>query len=365
MNACKICKKESNLIPEHIGVCLSCIREHPAKAIEIVSDTHRESRRAYGLPEFPPKVEKGVRCNLCVNECIIPDGEMGYCGLRSNVNGRLRGVSSLRAKVSWYYDPLPTNCVADWVCAGGTGAGYPEYAYSRGPEYGYKNLAVFFHACSLNCLYCQNWHFKEETLRDETVSIERFISAVTEDTSCICFFGGDPSPQLPFALRASRLALKHKRNRILRICFETNGTMNPSLLKKIMELALETGGTVKFDLKAWDDALHRVLTGITNKRTIENFRLAAGYIKYRREPPLLVASTLLVPGYIDEEEIESIARFISSLDPEIPYSLLAFYPHFYIHDLPLLKRKRADKLLQIAQDAGLRRVRLGNIHLLK
>jgi len=62
-------------------------------------------------------------------------------------------------KLSWYHDPLPTNCVADWVCSGGTGAGYPKYAHCPGPELGYSNLAVFFHACTFNCLYCQNWHF--------------------------------------------------------------------------------------------------------------------------------------------------------------------------------------------------------------
>jgi len=84
------------------------------------------------------------------------------------MRGRLVGISSREGKLLWYHDPLPTNCVGDWVCAGGTGAGYPEYAYSSGPECGYKNLAVFFNACSFNCLYCQNWHFRKETFEPLT-----------------------------------------------------------------------------------------------------------------------------------------------------------------------------------------------------
>jgi len=79
-------------------------------------------------------------------------------------------VSSARDKLSWYHDPLPTNCVGDWVCAGGTGAGFPEYAHSPGPEHGYSNLAVFFHACSFNCLYCQNWTFLQHWGLDKTTS---------------------------------------------------------------------------------------------------------------------------------------------------------------------------------------------------
>lgn len=63
-------------------------------------------------------------------------GEWGYCGLRRNSRGRLEGVSADRGKFSWYHDPLPTNCVGDWVRPGGTGCGYPTYAYSGGAEFG-------------------------------------------------------------------------------------------------------------------------------------------------------------------------------------------------------------------------------------
>ena len=50
-------------------------------------------------------------------------------------------------------------------------------------------------------------------------------------------------------------------------------------------------------------------------------------------PPLLIASTLLVPGYVNENEVGGIARFIASINPDIPYSLLAYCPHFYMSDL--------------------------------
>jgi pyruvate formate lyase activating enzyme len=74
-----------------------------------------------------------------VNECSIPEGETGYCGVRTNRGDRITGVIAEEGKLSWYHDPLPTNCVGDWVCPGGIGAGYPTYAYRNGPETGYKN----------------------------------------------------------------------------------------------------------------------------------------------------------------------------------------------------------------------------------
>jgi len=165
MAECKLCNIASNDISKEIGVCLKCIRERPADALPIAMPAHVRSRAAFGLPEKPPKDPQGIPCTICVNECKIPENGMGYCGLRRNERGKLKGVSPKKGRLSWYHDPLPTNCVGDWVCAGGTGTGYPEYAYCSGPEYGYKNLAVFFHACSFNCLYCQNWHFRKETLK--------------------------------------------------------------------------------------------------------------------------------------------------------------------------------------------------------
>jgi pyruvate formate lyase activating enzyme len=356
---CKLCNVASNDISKELGVCLRCIRERPADALPIAMRAHAKIRAAFGLPKKPPKDPRGVPCKICVNECRIPENGTGYCGLRKNERGRLAGVSSEEGKLSWYHDPLPTNCVGDWVCAGGTGAGYPEYAYGPGPEYGYNNLAVFFHACSFNCLYCQNWHFRKETLSRSTTSVDKFVSDINEETSCICYFGGDPAPQTPFALGASRLALERKKGRILRICWETNGSMNPGLLDEMTELALASGGCIKFDLKAWDNNLHMALTGNTNKRTLDNFSKAGEKIGLRLVPPLLVANTLLVPGYIDEAEIKSIARFIASINPDIPYSMLAFYPHFYMSDMPLTEKIFAGRCLETARKEGLK-----NVHLL-
>jgi pyruvate formate lyase activating enzyme len=364
MSLCNICSASSKYISKELGVCLKCIREKPDYALPIAMQAHNKSRSIFKLPEIPPKDPNGVPCRICANECIIPDGKTGYCGLRKNVKGKLTGVSLDKGNLSWYHDPLPTNCVADWVCPGGTGAGYPEYAYTQGPEKGYKNLAVFFHACSLNCLYCQNWHFRRVSLKQQTLSIEKLVSDVDKKTSCICYFGGDPTPQLPFALNASRLAIEKNKGRILRICWETNGTMNKVLLDKMIDISLDSGGCIKFDLKAWNENLNIALTGCSNKKTLENFSRVGEKIYKRPIPPLLIASTLLVPGYIDENEIRGISRFIASINTEIPYALLAFYPNFYMSDMPTTTKELAIRCLKSAQEEGLKNVRIGNVHLL-
>lgn len=227
-----------------------------------------------------------------------------------------------------------------------------------------KNLAIFFIGCSFNCLFCQNWHYRNQINRPPSISINKLLKSIDNRTSCICYFGGDPASQLPFSIEFSKRAIKARRDGILRICWETNGTMHPKLLEKIMELALSTGGCVKFDLKAFDERLNLALCGITNKRTLENFALAASYIRKRREPPILIASTLLVPGYIDSKEVFDIANFISKFDRSIPYSLLGFAPNFYMSDLPCTSQRHAQDCKTAAEKAGLINVNIGNRQLL-
>jgi pyruvate formate lyase activating enzyme len=362
---CEICGRRSPLVSGALGVCGECIQE--GKGVPQVRRVHARSREPFGLPPVPPQEPEGVRCGLCGNGCRIPLGGKGYCGLRANEGGRLGhlGGTPERAIVEWYHDPLPTNCVAGWFCPGGTGSGYPRFSHTKGsPEYGYKNLAVFYGACSLDCLFCQNWRFRERT-RDlrPVMSAEELAEKVNERTSCICYFGGDPTPQMPHAIRTSELALKRAGGEILRICFETNGTMARAQLRRAARLSLESGGCIKFDLKAWSEALVIALTGISNRQTLRNFEWLAEYGMGRREPPFLTASTLMVPGYVGPEEVEPIARFIGDLDPEIPYSLLAFSPQYRMADLPPTSRKEAEACLAAAR-RHLKRVRIGNLSLL-
>jgi len=362
---CLRCGRESGEISEALQLCLHCIRGHFDEVLPQIEEAHRVARRPFDLPLKPPQDPKGVSCGICSNGCRIPDGGEGYCGLRRNRGGVLEGVKSGEGNLGWYYDSLPTNCVADWVCPGGSASGYPRFSYSRGPEYGYKNLAVFYQACSFDCLFCQNWSFRQRVHQKERTSAGKLAQFADDQTSCICFFGGDPTPQLPHSLMTSQIALERNQGRILRVCWETNGSMNLSLLRRMAEIAYESGGCIKFDLKAWNERVHFSLCGVSNKRTMKNFKYLGRWVNKRPDPPFLIASTLLVPGYIDDQEIRGISRLIASVSPEIPYALLAFHPQFCFVGLPTTSRSHALRCKEIAEEAGLRRVRIGNAHLLK
>jgi pyruvate formate lyase activating enzyme len=345
---CQVCGK-TGLVARSLAACVDCIRDHPQQVMPHIRQVQEASRREFDLPPAPPRDPEGVACRLCVNECLIPDGGRGFCGLRTNCGGRLVHLAGTAARgiLHWYRDPLPTNCVAAWVCEG------------RG-KHGYHNLAVFYGACTFNCLYCQNWQYRSMSPMDEAMTAEELAEAADSRTFCVCYFGGDPAAQMLHALATSRILAEQG----IRICWETNGSMHPRLLDQAVELALDTGGCIKFDLKAYDPSLHTALTGVNNERTLNNLARAVERIAERPQPPLVVASTLLVPGYVDSREVGQLASFIASLDPNIPYSLLGFHPHFFLPDLPRTSVRHAEECEQAAREAGLVNVHIGNRHLL-
>jgi pyruvate formate lyase activating enzyme len=347
---CVLCETSSPLISSGLPVCLQCIRAEPVRAQAVAAAMHREERRAFRLPVTPPRTSGGVRCPLCVQECRIGEGERGYCGLRTVRNAKIVHLAGTpqRGLLHWYRDPLPTNCVADWVCTGSRHAGC-------------HNLAVFYGSCTLDCLFCQNWHFRHfSPTRTPMVSAAALAAVANEQTYCVCFFGGDPASQMPHALAAA----EQLAARGVVVCWETAGTSHPKLLDRAVALSFQTGGCVKFDLKACDAQLHIALTGTSNRRTLENFARAARRALDRAAPPLVVASTLLVPGYVHADEVERIARFIAGVNPDIPYALLGFAPQFYMSDLPCTSVQHAEEALAAARAAGLTNVRIGNRHLL-
>lgn len=71
-----------------------------------------------------------------------------------------------------------------------------------------------------------------------------------------------------------------------------------------------------FDLKAWDESLHRELTGVSNVRTLANFRRLADLARVRVRIPV-------VPG-LNDGEIPALATFLADY-PQVEVEPLAYH----------------------------------------
>lgn len=351
---CTLCGFESSEISSSIKVCVECLRNNPKEALVFSKKLHEKWRRSIGFSIEPSR--GGKRCRFCVNECEIPPNGVGYCGVMKNFDGKLTPVTGRfdRAYLRWYLDPHPTNCVVLPVC--------PEKKNT-----GFYNLAVFLAGCNLDCLFCQNIDHKymlsNGEMRDgEIVSVDQLVKVADQKrVSCVCYFGGDPIPWSPFLLNASKKMGK-------RICWETNGLMDEEMAKQMALISLESGGIIKIDWKAFTPSVYEALCGMNGEGVLERLKKNVSFISSmdeRRDPPLLVVSTLIVPHYVDEIEVGKIAHFLAQIDENIPYVLLAFAPQHLIHDVPTTSREQMERVFDAVTSAGLKRVYIGNVWLLR
>jgi pyruvate formate lyase activating enzyme len=315
---------------------------HREKLIEL----HAKGRLQVNLPPRPPDNPEGIQCLFCANDCRMGEGDYGFCGLRRNERGALVEESGREAGLAHtYMDRLPTNCCASWFCRGSREEGY--------------NLAVFLYGCSFDCLYCQNSEHKLLE-RAPILTVEQLVQRAADPrVACVCFFGGSPEPQFSFVREAAeRISVQGKREK--HICFEWNGSGNPTQVKYMAELAHNTGGTVKFDLKASHPNIHAALCGVDGSATMKNFTLTSQLYPHE---DVITATTLLVPYYVDEMEVDGIASVIATVNPRIPYSLLVFHPDYYLDDLPITPREQVFSCFDAA-NKHLQRVHIGNKNLL-
>jgi pyruvate formate lyase activating enzyme len=378
MGTCIFCGKTDKTISKILQVCRNCILHEDWTVIKpYIMSIHNQIRKHEDLPYIPPKTEGPnikLKCNYCVNECILLESDVSYCGLRNikkNQSGELPFPSKTKGYIHGYIDGNPTNCCNSWFCPAGTSKGYPTYSINKGPEYGTYSYAAFLYGCTFSCLFCQNAshkHFSKRYLFDVETLANQIVK--NEKITCLCYFGGTPESQLPFTIHLAEKILekikKKDKSRIFRICWEWNGSGNRDLVEKCMEIAVKTGGNIKFDLKSFNKKLNLALCGVSNSRTLENFKfLAEKYFGTRgKEMPEMSACTLMVPEYVNHEEVEQITKFISEKNNEIPYSLLVFHGAYQMIDLPITPIKQAEKCLEVAKKYLLN-VNLGNKFLLE
>jgi pyruvate-formate lyase-activating enzyme len=167
----------------------------------------------------------------------------------------------------------------------------------------------------------------------------------------IAFTGGDLACQPDFYCLAAA-EIKAQREDLW-VLFETNGY---GLTSRNLD-RFKVSGIDAFwlDIKASDDAIHRALTGCSNEGIL---RLPDEIIKRHF---VLEVLSLCIPGWVEADQIEKIAHMLSDVDPEIPFTILAFFPEYLLKNVPSPNLEQMLDAYHRAKGKGLTQVRLGNI----
>jgi len=146
---------------------------------------------------------------------------------------------------------------------------------------------------------------------DSKGRLVEFLEEVKErlkglDIKYVILVGTEPSidPSLP---------------KVTRMLKEYFGAYNMLLTNGVKLTDMTDVDEVMFSLKALDEDIYRTYTGRSNRKVLENLK------KIYDTGMKLQVETVLIPGLIDEYEVERIAHFIAGIDPEIPYRIDAYF----------------------------------------
>ncbi len=165
----------------------------------------------------------------------------------------------------------------------------------------------------------------------------------------VAFTGGDLTCCPEFYQECTRLI---KAETDLWVMIETNGY---GLTPKNLDLLKEAGvDSFWLDMKAYDEGNHKWLTGCFNRHLLRvpEEILKRGFV--------LEVVSLYIPNLVETPDLRKIAKMLVELDPDIPFTILAFIPEYQMKRYKSPKASEMVEAYHAVKAVGLRNVRLGN-----
>ncbi len=247
-----------------------------------------------------------------------------------------------------------------------------EKSRYHGPVYNcevdgdHSYLANFIAVCN-----CQNWdlsqapaelraknpskwkeYFKNLVDKVEAWPPERVVEeAIRSGCRSIAFTYSEPTIFTEYALDVMKLA----RKKGLKGVYVTNGYESSECWKAIKGHI----DAANIDLKAYNQRFYTELCKTPNFEKIKESIILAKKLGIWVE-----VTTLIVPGWNDNEnELNEEAKWLTSVDPLMPWHVTAFHPDYKMRDTEETTPESLVRAREIAKMAGLKYVYCGNVSL--
>lgn len=241
----------------------------------------------------------------------------------------------------------------DWISSEDIGHMARNYA-RRVTVWERRERATMWHAtdlcrsCGSCVIYGQRGELCSDVLDPEKIilSPQGFGPA----RNIVAFTGGDLLCTVDFYCQAVEHIKEYCSS--MWVLMETNGY---GLTSQNLDRLKESGvDSFWLDIKAYDEETYRNLCGTTNESIL---RASSEILK---RDFVLEVLTLFIPGWVEDDQIAKIARLILALNPEIPLTLLSFFPAYKMKNTKSPALTDMIRVFHRTKEIGLKNVKLGN-----
>ena len=275
-----------------------------------------------------------IKCTVCPRECLLAEGQKGFCRVRQNKNGKIDLIPNNYA-TGLAVDPVEKK---------------PLYHFY--PSTSVLSFGTF--GCNMGCKFCQNYHLSkfEQNFDYSVKATPEMIVATAKKYNCksVAFTYNDPVVFIEYAIETAKLC----RQEGIKTVAVSAGYMNLHAAKDLYSYI----DAANIDLKGFSEDFYA-------KNCLAKLEPVLNTIKYvSRETDCIVElTTLLIDGENTSDEIlkNEFDWIINELGDEIPLHLSAFHPAWKFSDRSNTKTETLFSAYSLAKETGLKYVYTGNI----
>ncbi len=275
-----------------------------------------------------------VKCLACARYCQVGEGQIGLCGIRQNLGGKLQ-LLAYGKLFTGHIDPIEKKPVTHY---------HP----------GTKIFSVATSGCSWLCRYCQNWDISQRR-KIEGMDIEPDdVSRLAKEQGCqgIAYTYNEPTIFIEFA---RDIGIEAHRKGLFNI-FVSNGFATPESvgeMSKFLDCI-----TVDFKGNGETNFVRKYIGVPSADPILQTLKEIKSKTKIHIE-----ITDLIVPKVGDDlNEARKLSRWIcDNLGPETPIHFLRFHPDYKMMDFPSTPAKILEAHHKVAKEEGLKYAYLGNV----
>lgn len=278
--------------------------------------------------------QEKVVCDLCPRNCVLKEGDRGFCFVRKNENQKMV-LTTYGKSTGFCVDPIEKKPLNHFLP-------------------GSSVLSFGTAGCNLGCRFCQNWSIskaREIELLSENATPEQVAeAAVRLGCKSVAFTYNDPVIWAEYAIDASKAC--HERG--IKTVAVTAGYINPEARKEFYSVI----DAANVDLKAFTELFYQRLTLSELKPVLDTL------VWLKHESPVWFEITnLVIPEENDSpDEIARMCQWIlDNLGDDVPIHFTAFHPDFKLQHRGPTPPATLQRARQQALDAGIKYVYTGNI----
>ena len=285
------------------------------------------------LALYQVETPRGIRCQICPNECTLGEGELSDCHNRKVYDGKLYTIA-YGNPCAIHIDPIEKK---------------PLYHFLPGSN----AFSIATAGCNLACLNCQNWTISqsspEETENYDLMPDKVVIQAAKYNCTSIAYTYSEPITAYEYVLDTGRIAHDAGIKNVL----VSAGYIHKEPLLNLCRII--DGANI--DLKSMDESIYLKL----NAGKLEPILTSLKILK--DEGVWLEITNLVIPSWTDD--LDMIKRMCSLLTTngfeDTPLHFSRFHPQYKLQRLPSTPVNTLEKAKDIALAEGLKFVYIGNV----